>query len=365
LFPRHKYCSLEDPDHRAFATEDPRGFLDQWGERVIFDEFQRAPALASYLQGRVDANPAPGAYILSGSQQYSLMRGVSQSLAGRTALVTLLPLTLAETCTLRPEFTAASLDETLFTGFYPRIHHRQLPPSDVLGDYFATYVERDLRELSAVHDLTQFERFIRLCAGRVGQLLNLSSLGNDAGISQPTARAWIDLLQTSHIIQLLQPWFISTTKRLVKSPKLYFCDTGLLCWLLGLRSAGQVRRDPAFGHIFENFVVMEAIKDQALRGDRWPISFYRDAKGSEIDLVIEAGAELSLLEIKAGATVHSDFFKGLRAFRRDHEGTLQGKVLNPGVVFGGEQGQMRSEASIWSWTALRNPPLAAHDLDPA
>ena len=242
VFPDKPYVSLEDPDVRQFAQNDPRGLLANYPDGVILDEIQRAPLLPSYLQTLVDQAPQAARYVLTGSQQFELMTQVSQSLAGRTAILRLLPFTLAETRTLRP--TPLSLPQTLLTGFYPRIHDRQLNPSQALADYFSTYVERDLRQLSAVHDLHRFERFVRLCAGRTGQLLNLSGLGNDAGVSHVTASAWIDLLQTSCLVYLLPPWHTNTSKRLVKAPKLYFYDTGLACWLLGLREPQQVQRDP-------------------------------------------------------------------------------------------------------------------------
>lgn len=246
------YVTLEDPDIRRFATVDPRGFLADYDDGVILDEIQRAPELTSYLQGLVDANPQPGRFILIGSHQFELMAQVSQALAGRTAVLRLLPFTLSEVHRLPGAGGAPpELAQTLLTGFYPRIHDMHLNPSQALADYFATYVERDLRQLAAVQDLQRFERFVRLCAGRTGQLLNLNSLGNDAGVSHVTARAWIDLLQTSYIVHLLPPWFTNTGKRLLKASKLHFYDVGLACWLLGLRSAEQVARDPLWGSLFE------------------------------------------------------------------------------------------------------------------
>ena len=235
-FPHLAYVSLEDPDTRRFALDDPRGFLGSLSGGAILDEIQRAPELLSYLQTLVDQNPIAGRFILTGSQQFELMRHVAQSLAGRTALLKLLPFTLCESVRARAGPPAVkSLEGTLFKGFYPRIHHRGLDPTQALGDYFSTYIERDLRQLAAVNDLQRFERFVRLCAGRIGQVLNLVSLGNDAGVSHATARAWVDLLQTSYVLHLLPPWFTNTSKRLIKSPKLFFFDVGLASWLLGIR----------------------------------------------------------------------------------------------------------------------------------
>lgn len=349
VFPQLAYSSLEDPDLRRFATEDPRGFiagLDPAG--AIIDEIQRAPQLPSYLQSVVDADPRPGRFILTGSQQFELMTQVSQSLAGRTALLRLLPFTLAETLRANPNAVDGGLAQVLLAGFYPRIHDRRLDPTQALADYFATYVERDLRQLSAVHDLQRFERFVRLCAGRTGQVLNLSGLGNDAGVSQPTAREWIDLLQTSFIVHLLPPWFVNTSKRLVKSPKLYFHDVGLACWLLGLRESAQVARDPLYGALFENFVVMEAMKDRFNQGDAGPLYFFRDASGNEIDLLMPQGRRLHAIEAKSGATVSSEYFRGLAAFERAFPGALAGG----GVIYGGERHEARSRWPVWSWRRL-------------
>lgn len=347
-FPDKPYASLEDPDVRRFATEDPRGFLAAYPQGAILDEIQHAAHLPPYLQTMVDADPSPGRFVLTGSQQFALMKQVSQSLAGRTALLRLLPLTLAEVCRLRPDHTRAPLPQVLLDGFYPRIHDRRLDPGQTLADYFATYVERDLRQLAAVHDLQRFERFVRLCAGRTGQVLNLSSLGNDAGVSHATASAWIDLLQTSYVVHLLPPWFSNTGKRLIKSPKLYFYDVGLACWLLGLRTPEQVARDPLWGSLFENFVIMEALKDRLNAGDSAPLYYYRDSEGNEVDLLMPVGPRMHAIEIKAGATVNPDYFRGLKTFAKHHPQSCAGGA----VVFGGEQGQPRSDWPVHTWRTL-------------
>ncbi len=349
LFPGKPYVTLEDPDVRRFAEEDPRGFLGSYAQGAVFDEIQRAPMLPSYLQAMVDADASSGRFILTGSQQFELMSQVSQSLAGRTAVLRLLPFSLAETARMHP---VASLPHTLLCGFYPRIHDQQLDPTQALGNYFATYVERDLRQLAAVHDLQRFERFVRLCAGRVGQLLNLTSLGNDAGVTHTTARAWIDLLQTSFIVHLLPPWLTNTSKRLVKSPKLYFHDVGLACWLLGLREPEQVARDPLLGALFENFIVMEALKDRFNQGGTPEMYFYRDAVGNELDLLLPEGRQLRAVEVKAGATVNPDYFRGLRSFQEAFPQTLSGGS----VVYGGDTSQNRSDWPVISWKRLQTPP---------
>lgn len=314
LFSEKPYVTLEDPDTRRFAADDSRGFLAQYMQGAILDEIQRAPEVASYLQGMVDAAPQPGRFILTRSHQFELMSQVSQSLAGRTAVLRLLPFTLAEVRRLRGGVADPDLPQILLTGFYPRIHDQDLDPSQALADYFATYVQRDLRQLAAVQDLHRFERFVRLCAGRTGQLLNLSNLGYDAGVSHATARAWIDLLQTSYIVHLLPPWFTNTGKRLVKAPKLYFYDVGLACWLLGLRTAEQLDRDPLWGNLFENFVIMKAMKDRLNDGATAEVYFYRDSEANEVDLLLPTGGRMHAIEIKAGATVNPDYFKGLKTF---------------------------------------------------
>ena len=354
LFPDKPYVTLENPDTRRFATDDPRGFLSNYAHGAILDEIQRAPELPSYIQGIVDANAQPGQFILTGSQQFELMTQVTQSLAGRTAVLRLLPFTLAEVQRLKGKGLLPDLAQTMLSGFYPRIHDQNLNPSQALGDYFSTYVERDLRQLSAVHDLQRFERFVRLCAGRTGQLLNLDSLGNDAGVSHATARGWIDLLQTSYIVHLLPPWFTNSGKRLIKSPKLYFYDVGLACWLLGLRTPEQVSRDPLWGSLFENFIIMEALKDRLNAGESSEMYFYRDSEGNEVDLLLPTGGKLHAIEIKAGATVNPDYFKGLKTFTAHHPQAVAGG----GVVYGGTQSQNRSDWPVYSWLDLKSGPPA-------
>jgi predicted AAA+ superfamily ATPase len=345
LFPDKPYINLEDPDRRRLALEDPRGLLNMVPHGAILDEIQRAPELPSYLQGMVDADPTPGRFILTGSQQFELMSSVSQSLAGRTAVLRLLPFSLTELSKIVPLADAATVIQA---GFFPRIHDRRLDPATALADYYSTTVERDLRELTAVHDLQRFGRFVRLCAGRIGQLLNVSSLGNDAGVSHATARAWLDLLQTCHIVFLLPPWFVNTGKRLVKSPKLYFHDVGLAAWLLGIRAPQQVERDPLFGALFENLVIADVLKQQFNRGLPGDLYFFRDAVGNEVDLLLPAGRSFHAIEIKAGATVNPDYFRGLRSFAR----LFPEAVTSGGVIYGGIQAQPRSDWPVTPWREL-------------
>jgi len=341
-FPDKTYINLEAPDIRRFAQDDPRGFLATIPDGAILDEIQRAPDIPSYLQEMVDQNPAAGRFILTGSQQFELMDRVSQSLAGRTALLRLLPLSIHE---LKRANKLSSLFSLMHSGFYPRIIQQGLNPSQALGEYFSTYVERDLRQLSAIHDMRKFERFVRLCAGRTGQMLNLNNLGSDAGIAQSTARQWLDLLQTSYIIFLLPPWFTNTRKRLVKMPKLYFYDVGLAAWLLGIHQQEQIRRDPLYGSLFENMVIMDRLKTKYNRRAAVDCYFYRDNSGHEVDLLEPEGSRVHALEIKAGATVNSDYFKGLEQFKK----AFPEQFLDGSVIYAGDQPQHRTNWQVTPW----------------
>lgn len=340
VFPKMPYANLERPDTRDFATTDPRGFLCGYPDGVILDEIQRAPHLLSYIQVRVDERDASGQFILTGSQQLEVINTVSQSLAGRTALLKLLPFTMGE---LGRSRLPLSLDGLLLTGFYPRIYDKQLDPTQALGDYFATYVERDMRQLASVKDLSAFEKFVRLCAGRIGQILNLQSLGNDAGVSHATARAWLSLLEASYILFVLPPWYRNISKRLIKSPKIYFYDVGLASYLLGLENERHVSRDPLRGNLFENLVIMEALKYRYNRGRKSNMCFYRDAKGNEVDMIIELGSDLFPVEIKAGETITPDYFKGLMQFRR----VVPDLPWGAGLIYGGLERQIRSDTRIY------------------
>ena len=340
VFPEYGYVNLEAPDVRSFATDDPRGFLAAYPNGAILDEIQRVPTLLSYIQTIVDERKIPGQYILTGSQQFEVMNTISQSLAGRTALLKLLPLSMSELCS---NSTPANIDSTILKGFYPRIHDQKLNPTQVMGDYFETYVERDLRQLMAVKDLSQFERFVRVCAGRVGQLLNLQSLGNDVGISHACARSWLTLLEASYIVHILHPWHTNISKRLIKSPKLYFYDVGLASYLLGLENENQVNRDPLRGNLFENMVVMEALKYRYNQGKRSNLFFFRDSNGNEVDLISEQGRSLAAIEIKAGATINPDYFKGLRQFKKV---IGDSHAVVAGLIYGGDEVQRRSDTLV-------------------
>ena len=348
LFPRHSYLTLEAPDVRAFAAEDPRAFLAQIRQGAILDEVQRAPDLLSYLQGIIDADPAPGRWILTGSQNLSLLESVSQSLAGRTRVFNLLPLTRGET--IRFPRHPETLDESLFAGSYPRIFDDDLDPADWLGSYVATYIERDVRMISNVSDLAMFQRFVALCAGRTAQLLNYSSLAGDCGISQPTARAWLSILETSFLVFRLPALHANIRKRLVKMPKLHFYDTGLVCWLLGIRSPEQLRSHPLRGPIFETWVVSEIAKHRANRGEANGLSFYRDKNGAEADLIVQRPSGNMLVEAKSAQTASSSLFDSAKRVRR-HLARSPDRC-SAVVVYGGDQRQRRGEYSFLPWGEL-------------
>jgi hypothetical protein len=339
-FPDKPYVNLESPDTREFAHSDPRAFLSSYPEGAILDEIQRVPQLLSYLQPIIDQRNLPGQYILTGSQQFEVMTTISQSLAGRTALLKLLPLSVEE---LAGAGILPGVDSLLLHGFYPRIYDAGLNPTQALGDYLETYVERDIRQLINIKDLALFAKFVRLCAGRTGQLLNLQSLGNDVGISHTTARSWLTLLEASYVIFLLQPWHTNISKRQVKTPKLYFYDVGLATYLLGAESELHVNRHPLRGNLFENLVVIEALKYHYNRGRRNRLYFWRDAKGNEVDLVIEVGPDVVPVEIKSGATISEDYFKGLRSFAAKCPVTPATSAL----VYGGTERQQRSDVKVW------------------
>lgn len=351
-FPDRPYVSLETPSEREFATDDPLSFLARFDSGAILDEVQRAPELLSYMQGVIDDDPAPGRFLLTGSQNLPLLEGVSQSLAGRTGLLELLPLELAEI--RRFDGFDDDLDTTIWRGGYPRILDRRLPAAEWLADYTATYLERDVRNLLAVGDLETFHTFLRLCAGRVGQLLNLASLAADCGVSQPTAGRWLSTLEASFIVFRLPPFHANLGKRLVKRPKLYFHDPGLAVSLLGVDEPEQLAVHPLRGAMFEGWVVSEVVKWHRHRGRRPQISFFRERDRLEIDLVLEHGDRLTLIEVKAGRTPARDHFAAFPAFaeRIAARGDKRWRVGRRLVIYGGVESQTRSEGELVSWTDL-------------
>lgn len=347
VFSKHAWANLERPDVRSFALEDPQAFLAQFPRGAVLDEVQRCPELPSYLQGLIDEDPKPGKWILTGSQNLVLLESISQSLAGRTAVLHLLPLSRPEVCRFDPH--PQSLDEAMLAGGYPRIFDEQLSPADWVGSYVATYIERDVRTLSRVGDLTTFQRFVELCVGRTAQLLNLSALASDAGISQPTAKAWLSILETSFVAFRLPAFYANIRKRLVKMPKLHFYDTGLVCWLLGIRNVNQLRSHPLRGAIFETWVVSEIMKHRTNQGERGGMFFFRDRHGTEADAVVECGKHHTIVEAKAGQTVTSDM---LRTIRRAAEALGPKEPPETVVVYGGHARQDRTGMTVLPWNEL-------------
>ena len=345
-FPDKRYLSLEDPDQRAFAEEDPRAFLARLPQGAILDEAQRCPALFSYLQTRVDAEKKMGQFVLTGSQQFGLLSNITQTLAGRVGMVQLLPFSLQEM--QRGELAIHDLDDLMWRGMYPPVHDRQLAPEHWFANYLVTYVERDVRQLIEVQNLSLFQRFIKLCAARCGQLLNLSSLASDCGVSHNTVRAWISVLEASYVVFLLQPHHQNFGKRLVKTPKLYFVDTGLAAYLLGIRDPQHLSIHSARGALFENFVISELLKRRYHQGLPSNLFFWRNNAGDEVDLLIEKGDQLVPVEIKSGQTFTSDFLAGLQKWMR-----LAGETcLAPRLVYGGEENMSHSGVLVQSWKAI-------------
>lgn len=310
--PDYDYVSLENPETRLLALEDPKAFLRQHPDKVIFDEIQRTPELLSYLQEMVDQQGQNGQFVLTGSHQLQLREAITQSLAGRTGILHLLPLSIVELETAEIRFD--TFEAYLFHGFLPRVHDQQQRPHTAYANYYQTYVERDVRQLIRLKDATLFEKFIKLLAGRVGQIINYQSLANDVGVDGKTIKQWIGILEASYIVFALPPYFENFGKRTIKSPKYYFTDTGLLCYLLGIEKKEQITRDPLMGHLFENLVVLEALKSRYNQGVTPNLYFFRDSQGNEIDLLHKSGSALIGMEIKAAATWHRSFKKTLQRF---------------------------------------------------
>jgi predicted AAA+ superfamily ATPase len=350
VFRGKPYVSLEAPDIQEYARSDPRGFLSEHDEGAILDEVHRVPELLSYLQPLVDEQPAPGRFVLTGSANFALLQSLGQSLAGRTALLELLPLSLEEIRRF-PE-PPGDLFTLLWRGSYPALYDRKLEAGDWYPSYVATYLERDVRAILAVGDLLAFQTFLRLCAGRAGQLVNFSALAADAGITHNTARAWLSVLEAGYVAWRLPPFHSNLSKRLVKTPKLHFIDSGLACYLLGIRSADQLRDHPLRGAVFETWVASEVLKSRVHRGLSPSLSFFRDRRGSEVDLVIEDGRTLFAVETKSGQTIASDFFAGLESFLALATESEPARHAKPFLVYGGAESQGRSVAEVISWSDL-------------
>lgn len=343
LFHNYEYVSLENPDVRSFAETDPNGFLNRYSEKVIFDEVQRVPSLFSYIQTRADETPMMGRYILSGSQNFHLMNNITQSLAGRVAIFKLFPFDLQElndAGLLNDDYL-----ENLVKGFYPAIFDREIPSRIFYSNYIQTYIQRDVTDLIAIKDLRMFQNFLGLCAARAGQLLNLSSLANDCGISQPTAKTWLSALENSYILFLLYPYHENFSKRIIKTPKLYFYDTGLLCHLLKITKTEQILTHPVKGSLFENLMIAEYQKRIYHKNRTIDIWFWRDSAGNEVDLLIQDGLELNLVEIKAGQTVMPEMFNTLAYWEK----ISKRKNLLKTLVYGGNERQIRSAGEVLPW----------------
>ncbi|WP_223550132.1 ATP-binding protein [Aestuariivivens sp. NBU2969] len=332
VFSGKPYVSLENPDTRNFALEDPRGFLDQFPNGAILDEVQRTPELFSYLQQVLDDNVGVSQFILTGSNNFLLQQNISQSLAGRVGYLNLLPFTLSEIKDIAPK----SIHEKLFKGFYPPLYDKPFEIQKWFSNYIRTYIERDVRQLKNIENLVVFERFMKLCAGRVGQLLNKSALAIEVGVDSKTIESWIGILEASFILFRLPPHHHNFNKRIVKMPKLYFYDVGLACALLGVQNANQLELHPFKGSLFENMVVVELLKQRLNKGKLNNLYFWRDNKGNEIDIIIDNFDELMPIEIKSGKTITQDYFKGLK-YWNEMTGFKGGKV-----IYGGEDYQKRS-----------------------
>ncbi len=341
LFAGHSYYSLEDLDVRTRAIQDPRSFLEDCLKNgAVLDEIQRAPELTSYIQGIVDERNINGQFILTGSQNFQLHNDVSQSLAGRTALATLLPFSFTEI--YRKNKTA--IDQILFNGFYPRIHDKKLNPSDLLGFYISTYLERDIRSMVNIKDLSKFELFLKLCASRTGQILNMSSISNDCGITHNTAKSWLSVLEASYVIHFVRPHHNNFRKRLVKSPKLYFIDVGLAAYLLDIFSETHIANHPLRGALFETFIVSEILKQRFNSGQKSNLYYFRDNVGNEVDIIMDYGVDVICIEVKAGKTVSQNYFKGINYYNK-----LNDKVRKSIVIYGGHESYTHAGCEIMSY----------------
>jgi len=348
-FPNYKYVSLEKPDVREFATKDPNAFLKQYSENVIIDEAQRVPSLFSYIQTIVDDSGKMGQFILSGSQNFQLMQSITQSLAGRVALFQLLPLDFQE---LKSE-NILEVDplSALIKGFYPAIYDRNIEPSTFYYNYVQTYVQRDVSELIELKNISLFKKFLRLLASRVGQLVNYNSLANDCGVSQPTIKSWITALESSYLVFTLQPYFENIGKRLIKTPKIYFYDTGLLSYLLGIKRAEDLLTHSLKGNLFENMMIAEYVKRMYHSNLLHDIWFWRDVAGNEIDMLYLDNGKFHLFEIKSSETILNEQFKGLAYFETTHPSATFAKHL----VYAGNENQERTQARVLSWRKFGEP----------
>ena len=347
VFPNKTYISLENPDELEFANTDPRRFLARFDNGAILDEVQRCPALLSWLQNLVDDRAVMGDFVLTGSSQFELIAGITQSLAGRVGRVELLPLTVQELSAA--EKLPSELNTLLLQGGYPSLYDRDVSPQDWFANYIATYIERDVRQLIGIRDLSQFQRFVKMCAARSGQLLNLTALGADCGLSATTAREWLSVLEASYLVTRLQPHHQNFGKRLVKTPKLYFLDVGLMAWLLGIRDANTLDTHASRGALFETFVVSELVKQQFNQGQASDLYFWRDSTGHEVDVLRDTPKGLQAIEIKSGSTFASDWPKGLHQWQ-----ALAGTGIPASqIIYGGNASYQREGHEVLSWQDIR------------
>ncbi|MGD9128363.1 MAG: ATP-binding protein [Planctomycetia bacterium] len=347
VFPDMPYVSLENPDYRSIAADDPRAFFERWPTAII-DEIQRVPSLMSYIQGIVDESQSEGQFILTGSAQLELMESVTQSLAGRTALLKLFPFSYQE-CHTSEQFKVddLSLDELLYKGMFPRIHDKNLNPTDAYAFYTETYIERDVRLILNLKDRSQFDTFLRLCAGRSGQVLNMTGLASDVGVSVNTIKSWLSVLETGFVISFLQPHQANYRKRLIKSPKLYMVDSGLMCYLLGITDASQLATHPLRGAIFETFVLSELQKQACNQGRRPRLFYFRSSDGHEVDVLIDKGITVKPLEIKSSATIRDSLADELKQYQKLNDQSEHGIL-----VYGGDTDWPRTEFDALSFRSL-------------
>ena len=341
LFPNKPYVSLEDSENRLLAAEDPRSFLARYPDGAVIDEVQRVPNLLSYIQTIVDEMNTEGLFILTGSQQFEMLESLTQSLAGRTALIKLLPFSYDEIYSQEPP---SNLFTMLYTGFYPGIFDKKLNPTEALSFYISTYLERDVRQIINVKDLSSFTNFLKLLAGRSGQILNMNTLGDDCGLSHNTIKSWISVLEASYIVKRLPPWYRNLNKRLVKAPKIHFLDSGLLCYLPGITEPQQLMTHPLRGAVFESCAVSEVFKYHYHNGIPEHMYYFRDYQGHEIDLLIERANAVDLIEIKSSATFQPNFLKGLNYFEKIYEGRV-----NKALIFGGKDSYHYKDTRVVNW----------------
>lgn len=343
LFSDYRYVSLENPDNRFFAENDPNGFLELYNNKVIFDEVQRVPTLLSYIQTLVDASKIMGQFILSGSQNFNLMKTITQSLAGRVALFKLLPFDFAElkSANLLP----SDYPKIIVKGCYPALYDRPIPTAAFYANYLETYVERDVTELISIKDMSLFRTFLKLCSARIGQQLNLTNLSNEAGISVPTVKSWLSILESSYILYQLPPFFNNFNKRLVKSSKLYFYDTGLACFLLGIKNENTLIGSEFKGALFENLIINEYMKQNLHQNLYHDFYYWRDSNGHEVDLLVSNQTAYDAIEIKATKTILPKLFEGIDLLASIGKSTINRKI----VVYGGQASQNRTHYQIWAW----------------